>query len=215
MLTVLKNEYVPFEDGSIEQSCTCEYFSARIGIGALNGASDRGARGDGRASSARCRCYRQTCLADLRPDQQAFFKEAYAPALHAMVARVVAQEGPIRDRILVERIARAHGIGRSDEAVRRRILSQARWTAWLQPDPWGGVFAWPLETSPGAWRIARPPASPADLRRVEDIALEELAAALRGAKGEDPEVQAARFFGVQRLSTAGRARMNAARRIGA
>src|SRR6516165_6098129 len=129
MLNILFRKHLRLDDSASEQSTSCEYKNGCKTTAVARCAEDFRRLDISRTNQVPCRCYRRTSLVDLRPDPEAFHKPSYAPTLHAMVARVVAQEGPVRDRVLVERIARAHGIGRTDEPVRRRILAQARWTA--------------------------------------------------------------------------------------
>ena len=154
--------------------------------------------------------YRLTTFDDMagRLDAARFQDTAYAPVLREMVARVVSQEAPIRDDALVERIARAHGVKRIGPRVRERVLFLARGAAHVQAEPQGGgVFVWPDAASADTWSRARYPASPQDLRQVEDIALPELGAALRDCESEDPIAEAARRFGVRRVSAAARDRL--------
>lgn len=154
--------------------------------------------------------YRLTPLNDLNPNRDRFNDPAYISSLQAMIGRVVTQEAPIRDDVLVERVARAHGIARSGPNVRARILLAARESVFLRPEGSGSVFIWLSQADQGDWAEARAPATSADIRQIEDIALEELAAALRAAKGSDPMVEASRFFGIRRLSAGARARLQMA-----
>lgn len=154
--------------------------------------------------------YARTRLDEFNPKRELFHEPDYTPVLRSMIAKVIEQEAPIRDDLLVERIARAHGIGRSGRVVRERVLSVARRTVHLQREDTGAVFAWPDASSPGRWETVRAPATTADIRQIEEIALEELTAALRSCAGEDREVEVARLFGVRRLSSAARARLRAA-----
>jgi very-short-patch-repair endonuclease len=141
-----------------------------------------------------------------------FQEPAYSPTLREMIARVIAQEAPIRDDALVERIARAHGIRRSGRLVRERVLSLASGSAHLGTEPGGdAVFVWPDAGLAESWSRARYPASESDIRPLEEIALAELGAALRACSAEDPETEVARRFGIRRLSAAGRQRLARAR----
>ena len=104
--------------------------------------------------------YRLTAFDDMadRIDASRFQDVAYAPMLREMVARVVAQEAPIRDNALVERIARVHGIKRSGRLVRERVLTLARGSAHVQVEPQGGsVFVWPDAAAVETWSRARYP----------------------------------------------------------
>ncbi|OYQ36693.1 hypothetical protein CHU95_03785 [Niveispirillum lacus] len=104
----------------------------------------------------------------------------YAAVLRDMILRVVECEAPIRETLLLERmIARAHGFKRSGRQVRDRLLSVARGVAHLETETSGSGFIWANATAPAAWERARYPCSDEDIRMVEDIALPELAAAIR------------------------------------
>jgi very-short-patch-repair endonuclease len=154
--------------------------------------------------------YRVTDFQDLadRLDGSRFQDPTYTPLLRELIARVVAREGPIRDGLLVERVARAHDIRRNGRLIRERVLSIARGAAHLQAEgPGGATFVWPDAQTSQTWSRARYPARTTDVRQVEDISLLELGAALRDCASEDPEAEAARRFGVRRLSTAARTRL--------
>jgi hypothetical protein len=131
-----------------------------------------------------------------------------------MVDRVVQAESPIRDTLLVDRIARAHGFKRSGRQIRDRVLSVARGVAHVEVEPSGTSFVWPDASAPAAWERARFPHSTDDIRAIEDIALPELAAAIRSCSGaEDALSDAARRFGIKRVSAAARTRLAAAKPI--
>jgi Protein of unknown function (DUF3320) len=57
-----------------------------------------------------------------RPDRERFYDGAYSATLKAMIAHVIDAEGPIFEDVLVDRIARAHGMQRSGNQIRRRVL---------------------------------------------------------------------------------------------
>ena len=158
--------------------------------------------------------YRFTEFGDLasRIDKARFQEPAYTPVLREMIARVVAQEAPIRDDLLVERVARAHGIQRNGKHIRERVLTLARGGAYMRSEePGGAVFVWPSAETEQAWARARFPAQSRDIRQLEDISLAEIGAALRDCGGEDPLSEAARRFGVRRLSASARQRILRAR----
>ena len=157
--------------------------------------------------------YRATTFDDMRESlaRDRFDEPSYAPVLRAMIMRVIAQEAPVRDEILVERIARAHGIQRNGRRVRDRVLSIARGCAHMQEEGLtGGAFVWPDGETAETWTKARYPATNTDVRQLEDIALPEIAAALRECASADRAVEAARRFGVRRLSSVARSRLDRA-----
>ena len=70
----------------------------------------------------------------------------------------------------------------------------------------GCCFVWVASGDCGLWSRARAPASIDDVRLIEDIALVEILAAKAGRDA----VGVARLFGVRRLSSAARERIEAA-----
>lgn len=159
--------------------------------------------------------YRRAAFDDMTGFDPDRFQEAdYSETLKEMILRVVAAEAPIRDTLLIERVARAHGFKRSGRLIRERIMSVVRGVAHIETERTGNSFVWPDATAPDAWELARYPYSRNDVRAIEDIALPELTAAIRGCLDvEDPLTEAARGFGVQRLGTQARERLKTAKPI--
>jgi very-short-patch-repair endonuclease len=158
--------------------------------------------------------YRLVDLHDAGARPERFHDQDYAGALRQMIDRVVAAESPIRDSLLVDRIARAHGFKRSGRQIRDRVMSVARGVAHVDTEPSGASFVWPDASAPAAWERARYPHSTNDIRAIEDIALPELAAAIRSCSGaEDALSDAARRFGIKRVSAAARTRLALAKPI--
>ena len=143
-------------------------------------------------------------------DAARFAEPAYSAVLRRMILQVVASEAPIRDDLLVERIARAHGFKRSGRLIRDRIMTLARAAAHVAEEHGGGAFVWANSTSMVTWDRPRLPATSDDIRDLADIALPELAAVLRTCVGDDPAAEAARILGVRRLSAGGRERLRRA-----
>ena len=159
--------------------------------------------------------YRVADLVDHPGIDPARFQDAdYAGTLGAMITRAVEAEAPIRDSVLIARIARAHGFQRSGRLIRDRVLALARGVAHVEADASGTIFVWPDAAAPAAWEQARYPYSANDIRMIEDIALPELTAAIRGCAGtEDVLGEAARRFGIRRVTSAARERLRAARPV--
>ncbi|AWJ94440.1 DNA helicase (plasmid) [Azospirillum baldaniorum] len=148
----------------------------------------------------------------ISPDR--FQDDDYAAVLKEMVLHVVAAEAPIRDSLLVERIARAHGFKRSGRQIRERIMTVVRSVAHVEAEHTGASFVWPDAMAVAAWERARYPNSSADVRSIEDIALPELSAAIRGCMdAADPLTDAARRFGVKRLAGGGKTRLAMAKPV--
>lgn len=147
-------------------------------------------------------------------DPDRFQDNDYSAVLKEMVLHVVAAEAPIRDSLLVERIARAHGFKRSGRLIRERIMTVVRSVAHVEAEHTGASFVWPDAMAVAAWERARYPNSSADVRSIEDIALPELSAAIRGCiDAADPLTDAARRFGVKRLTAGGKTRLAMAKPV--
>lgn len=136
-----------------------------------------------------------------RIDPARFYEPDYGDILRELVAHVVEREGPIAETLLVQRIARAHGFQRAGRVIQVRVGQIAAHRHHICPDG----FVWRDADGPGAWTIARYPATEKDVRAVEDIAPAEL----RAGGSADP-VEIARRFGVRRLAAGARARIERA-----
>jgi very-short-patch-repair endonuclease len=156
--------------------------------------------------------YRATCFDTekllLQPDQ--FFEPTYSPQIAELIAKIVQQESPLRDDVLVERIARAHGFLRSGNRIRDRVLSLAQSAYYLLMEEGGATFVWADVGTASSWSLARFPATNDDCRSIEDIALVELAAAFPKNDQGAYVTQVARNFGVKRLGLQARLRLERA-----
>jgi very-short-patch-repair endonuclease len=152
--------------------------------------------------------YRKTDFAPLAAmmDAEQFYEPTYNDVLKALIAHVLVTEAPIAEALLVQRIARAHGFQRAGRIIRDRVMALAANMHFVEHEPGGGCFVWTDAASRSTWNRARLPATPADVRQIEDIALAELRVARRGQES----VWVARQFGVRRLSTSAKARIEAA-----
>ncbi len=147
----------------------------------------------------------------LQPDR--FFEPAYSVLLTELIATVVKQESPVKDDVLVERIARAHGFLRSGNRIRERVLSLTQSAHYLLQEEDGATFVWPDATTASSWSLARYPATSQDCRSIDEIALPELAAAFPRVDSSAYLAQVARNFGVKRLSAQARTRLERAQVI--
>ncbi|RAP57103.1 DUF3320 domain-containing protein [Oleiagrimonas sp. MCCC 1A03011] len=158
------------------------------------------------------RVYRKADLADitatLEPDK--FHDTAYDATLLQCIHQVLEQEAPILDKALVDRIARAHGFKRSGRLIRERVLELAERRYHFRPDlePEHGDFVWLAADDAERWNTYRVPEQDEDVRFVEELAPEEIAAAAMAVKGEEREIEVARIFGIRRLSAAAKTRLN-------
>ncbi len=144
----------------------------------------------------------------LKPDQ--FYEPAYNPTLLELTAYIVKVEAPLRDDLLVERVARAHGFARSGRAIRERVLTLKGRRFLRYKDAVGGMFVWPDSASRKLWSTFRVPATEDDFRPIEDICSEELRAGAAGLSVEDVPWELSRLLGIRRLSAAARQRIEAA-----
>jgi very-short-patch-repair endonuclease len=156
--------------------------------------------------------YRATAFDDeksfLQPDQ--FFEASYSIQLAEFIAKIVHQENPVKDDVLVERIARAHGFLRSGNRIRERVLSLTQSAHHLLTEEGGATFVWLDVETASSWNLARYPQTNDDCRSIEDIALVELAAAFPKIDPGAHVTQVARNFGVKRLSVQARSRLERA-----
>src|SRR6185312_10433194 len=85
----------------------------------------RGPSGDGVAAIKRI--YRSADLSSLEPSLQPsiFHETSYDSTLEKCIREVLEQEAPILDKVLVDRVARAHGFKRSGHLICERVLDLA------------------------------------------------------------------------------------------
>jgi len=161
--------------------------------------------------STNCNNYRVTDFADLQASLQPehFHDAAYDDTLMACINRVLEQEAPVIDKLLVERIARAHGFKRSGRLIRERILDLAERCGRFVSDDDSelGQFIWPIGADPAQWNSYRLPERDEEARSIEELPPEEIRAAANEVTGDDPALDIARVFGVRRLSASGRERI--------
>ncbi|HET9819577.1 MAG TPA: DUF3320 domain-containing protein [Rhodanobacteraceae bacterium] len=160
------------------------------------------------------RVYRKVDLTPFRSVlRSADFQEpTYDATLDKLVHAVLEAEAPILDKALVDRIARVHGFKRSGRLIRNRVLALAkrRYHFQADADPEHGAFVWMSADDPLRWDVFRVPEREEDVRFIEEIPIEELAAAACIARANDVPIEVARMFRVQRLSAPARARLERA-----
>lgn len=157
------------------------------------------------------RIYQKADLAEFEPllKPELFQEAGYNTVLQALIKRVLEHEAPILDTLLVDRVARAHGFKRSGRLIRDRVLSLAESHYHLQEDGASDQlrFVWLNKDEPDRWNCYRVPNNEEDIRFIEEISSEELAAAARAIKGDDHPIEIARAFQIRRLSSAARDRI--------
>jgi very-short-patch-repair endonuclease len=129
------------------------------------------------------RAYRVADLVALghAPDPDRFYDLDYRRALRAMVAAVVAVEGPLYEDVLVQRIARAHGFQRAGGVIRETVLGALVPEVPRSLDD-GRTLCWPAGADPAALVPFRD-GEPGD-RAYGDIPLVELASLARSFRAD-------------------------------
>lgn len=146
-------------------------------------------------------------------DPDAFFDKVYDERLQAMIAFVVAEEGPILDLALARRISRAHGWQRTGIRIQERVEEVAKRHFKITEED-VGTFYWPERLPPGSAVTFRPPVPDAQ-RSMDEVCIEELVAlaeSVVSAAATDDEnlVLMARELGISRLRASSRRRLDEA-----
>ncbi len=144
-----------------------------------------------------------------RIDPERFYDADYNDALASMIAHVLSTEAPIGETLLVQRVARAHGFQRAGRIIRDRVMSLTRACHHVVAEQDGNLFAWSDADAVTAGASARYPTDDDHIRQIEEISLAEL----RATGSADP-VEIARRFGVRRLSSTARTRIEFALGLG-
>ncbi|MDH7639968.1 DUF3320 domain-containing protein [Sphingomonas oryzagri] len=139
-------------------------------------------------------------------DPLRFYEASYDDLLARLVAHVLRFEAPIAESLLVQRIARAHGFQRAGRVIRDRVMAVAEREHFVQEESSGGRFVWSTEADCAVWGHARAPASMDDIRQIEDISLAEIRVARNGRDA----TEVARLFGVRRLTSTAKTRIDSA-----
>jgi very-short-patch-repair endonuclease len=140
-------------------------------------------------------------------DAERFYQAEYDAVLQRVIAQIVDQEAPIRDTVLVQRVARAHGFQRAGRLIRDRVLGLAERAHHVQATAAEEAFVWGAASEADTWSRYRVPATEADVRALEDIAAPELRAAARAVGQGDTALEVAKVFGFKRLTAATRERL--------
>ena len=148
-------------------------------------------------------------------DPDAFFDKAYDERLQAMVAHVVAEDGPVLDLALARRISRVHGWQRTGSRIQERVEVLAR-RSFKTTEESVGTFYWPVAMAPGS-EVAFRSLGPDAQRSMDEVCMEELvalAAHVVDSTVTDDEnlVVMARELGILRLRASSRVRLEEALR---
>jgi very-short-patch-repair endonuclease len=149
-------------------------------------------------------------LSGIKADPDCFFEFSYRPTLQAMVDAVMAAEAPVRDDVLAQRVARAHGWLRTGPRIREQIALHLRGLD--RTEETSGTFLWnPGSTAP---RVPFRPQGPDHRRSLADISIAELTDFVISHPAvldeEDPPLVYARLMQVERLATPSRERLQEA-----
>ena len=208
-------EVLPLQAGAvfdavdeIEQADNTDTTTAELPL--LDESVTRFARHESPASEGATRSlYRVATYPDLidqlKPDL--FHEPSYGTTLTTLIQRILRQEAPILDTLLVQRVARAHGFQRAGRLIRERVLDIVERNHHIQPDSLQGNFIWLRLDDVANWDCFRVPATPEDARSIEEIDLHELRSAARSVVLGDRAVGVARIFGVKRVTSPARFRI--------
>jgi hypothetical protein len=144
-----------------------------------------------------------------RISADSFYSKNYELTLREMIGHVLDTESPISDTQLVHRIARAHGLQRSGRIISERVMDLAKRHFHVRRDPVGGTFAWRDKEAPSAWCTYRTADSEETARKLEEISFEEIRAYILKNSSVDIPLEVARAFGIRRLASDGRSRIEA------
>ncbi len=149
-----------------------------------------------------------TDLSAFKADPDLFYAASYRPTLQAMVDAVIEAEAPIKDDVLAQRLARAHGWQRTGGRIREQIERHLRTLERTREST--GTFLW----KPGTVAARTPfrvPLNPDHRRSVADIALAELTDLVLRHPGaledDDPPLTYARLMQIDRLAATSRERL--------
>ena len=147
-------------------------------------------------------------LENAADSKERFDKPDYTETLREIVLSVLMSHGPIRDDVLVEKVAECHGFQRTGKNIRERILSVLPWT--IATTETVGRFLW-AATVPEGFIPFRHPRNDSRRRDVDEIPIQELiglALELPAlATSPDPALLLARALGVERLTGSVRERL--------
>lgn len=150
-------------------------------------------------------------LSAFKANPESFFEFSYRPTLQAMVDAIIAEEAPVREAVLAQRVARAHGWLRTGARIRQQIAMHLRKLD--RTEETTGTFLWKAGTL--AARVPfRQPLNSDHRRALGDICLAELTDFVLKYPAvldeDDPPVVYARLMRVDRLAASSRERLSIA-----
>ena len=84
---------------------------------------------------------------------------------------------------------------------------------YLRMDPAGGTFIWADSSAPESWHTYRRSISDDQTRKIEEIPSEEIKAAFSVSSGLDLPSEVARLFGIRRLTSGIKERLEAVAKL--
>jgi very-short-patch-repair endonuclease len=150
-------------------------------------------------------------LSSFKTDADLFFDYAYAPTLQAMIDAVMDAEAPLREDVLAQRVARAHGWLRTGARIREQISRHLRKYERVGETP--GTFLWKAGTVTARIEF-RVPYSDEHRRSLAEISIAELVDFIksneRALEESDPPLTLARLMQIERLAATSRNRLQEA-----
>ncbi|ABK42844.1 superfamily I DNA and RNA helicase and helicase subunit [Magnetococcus marinus MC-1] len=146
----------------------------------------------------------------LNPDL--FYEYSYTPTVRMMVEHILEIESPIREDLLIRRIAQAHGFKRSGRLIVERVMQIVEETAEVTHEEGVGNFLWKRGVDLSSWsEIRYPQQGEREARRPDEIAIQELMTLAKEHQGEGALIDTmARSLGVFRLNERNRTRLQLA-----
>lgn len=141
-------------------------------------------------------------------DPESFNLRAYSKVIRKMIMEVIRTEAPIHENVLIRRIARAHGFERAGNRIKKRVLNIAKHNAeHIKQET--GIFFFGIKNEAQVPVVPRANRTDDVLRSVDNICDEEIKAMATAvdAFGEERAVMVARGFGISRLTTRPRQRI--------
>ncbi|WP_197992905.1 DUF3320 domain-containing protein [Gimesia aquarii] len=155
--------------------------------------------------------YCETDLTSFIPEPDLFYETSYQETLRSMIDAILETEAPIRDDVLAQKIARAHGWARTGRKIREHVFSFLE-TA-TNTNESTGRFIWNQE-APATMLEYRFPDEQENLRPVDEITIAELCGFIDRNKKllleSDPALSIAREMGISRLNGSSRERFEEA-----
>lgn len=165
----------------------------------------------GHAAKERRTTFRIVDLSGFKTEADLFFEFSYRPTIEALIDAVMTAEAPVREDVLAQRIARAHGWLRTGARIRDQVSRHLE--NYEQTNETPGSFLWLPGTVTERLTFRRPH-GPDHRRPLAEIALAELVdfilAHTHALDEDDPPLVYARLLDIERLAAPSRERLQEA-----